>query len=212
MTLGDKDKHLTKYLQETRNIWTNGECSKQKGLPRYMCIMNMFDDAGQQKKVLYNSKTDEVIEEITCNPMGALHQIDIIRLQNEIDQVESEIHETRNYMKKLWKPIKYFIPLLCVVMLLLGSCSHDQHDQDPTTYQITDIQLQDSVIHQNVLDRSLGIPSQIRTTFNYQVTLSDVEHVQPDTVVIVPAGAHICPDDFLGEEVQIYNGYLYGTK
>lgn len=208
--VGKKNKNLTKYLQETRKVWTDGKPHKQKGLPGHMFILDIYDDSGElTHHELFDSICEQTVEILHLNTV--LHQIDIIRLRNEMDQLESEIHESRKRMNKLWKPIKYIITGVVIsLILLLGSCSNDHHDPYPVIYQVTDIHMQDSVIHKNILDDILGIPTRNRTYYKYEITLSDIEHVQPDTTMTIQTGSKITPDDFIG--VQICNGYIYDTK
>lgn len=90
--VGKKNKALTKYLTETRKVWSNGKTHKQKGLPGHMFILDIYDDSGEMThRELFDSRVEQTVEVLTVNLMGVLHQIDFIRLQYEIECIEKEI-------------------------------------------------------------------------------------------------------------------------
>ena len=195
------NKHLTKYLQESRKVWSNGEARKQKGLPRHVKVVDIYENDEHVKSMVIDTKTNEAIQELSPALMSALLQLDFIRLQNELDQIEKDLNETRK--PKIWKAFKY---LLIFVMVYMISCRHVQDDASDQLYEITCIELVDSTVYGNTLDNLLGIPTKIRTHYKYQVTLMNDSVIK---TLAITANSRINPDDFLGEHVKVVDGNMY---
>lgn len=78
-------------------------------------------------------------------------------------------------------------------------------DSNHQKYQVTDIQLQDSIIYQNYLDKTIGIPTKLRTHYEYLIHLSSHDK---DTVISFITNSRLSPDDFIGDSIKIYDGDL----
>ena len=84
-----KNKSLTKYLTESRKIWSDGNQKSQKGLSKKMVVLDVYDKDGKHvHSIIFNKKTKQCVDTISNNILSAMHQIDIIRLQNELDELE----------------------------------------------------------------------------------------------------------------------------
>ena len=204
------NKEWTKYLTETKKILnTQRNYQKQKGL-KDVKVLDIYTNDEHTKSVIIDTKTNEIIEELPSNNALACHQMDFIRLQNELDNLDKiEKPMKENIFTRIWKPMRILGSVLIMILLMLWMWSCDS-EHDNKTYTITNIELVDSTVRQNVLDKCLGIPTQIRTTYNYQVTLMDNDSVENrDTMIIIRAGAKIKPESFNGMKVEIYNNELY---
>lgn len=101
------NKVWTKYLTETRKIWDEGkEFRRQKGL-KNVEVMDVYEDGVHVKSIIVDKKTNDILDEISPSYFLACHQMDFIRLQNELNEIESHIKEST--FKRLFKPVRYFM-------------------------------------------------------------------------------------------------------
>lgn len=90
------------------------------------------------------------------------------------------------------KKIMYII--LCGI--ILSACNNNK-----TKYQIKDIQLKDSLIHQNVFEKTVGIPTIQEMRYKYEINLVNDTS---DTTIIMVTRAKFNINDFIGDSVAIY--------
>ena len=100
------NKHWTKYLTETRKVWDGqNDFRTQKGLKNVQ-VLDIYEKGEHVKSIIVNTKTDEILGEISLSHINAYHQMDFIRLQNELDNLDQQVKET--FFKRLFKQVRHF--------------------------------------------------------------------------------------------------------
>ena len=101
------NKHWTRYLTENRKIWDGQkQFRRQKGL-KNVEVMDVYEDEVHVKSIIVDKETNNILEELSPSFFLACHQMDFIRLQNELNEIESHIKEST--FKRLFKPVRYFM-------------------------------------------------------------------------------------------------------
>lgn len=85
------NKTLTKYLTETRKIYKGDKYRNQRGM-KNVEVYDVYQDDSHVKSIILDKKHGNVIDELGNSFDFALHQIDFIRLQNELDVLDKMIN------------------------------------------------------------------------------------------------------------------------